>query len=160
MNCPAGAREATLGCAPPAVSREFPRTWLAGLGPAPTRRTGPFLYLRRGGCPHPPEPSPLGEGAERSEADGVRRGGTPGPPGNGPMRASGPTKDRTHLRIHRRGGCPHPPATFPFRGRCRVQRGGWGSQGRHTWAASAFMRQTGARFSTVHPWIVESERGT
>ena len=38
------------------------------------------------------------------------RGGTPGPPGNGPMRASGPTKDRTHLRIHRRGGCPHPPA--------------------------------------------------
>ena len=26
------------------------------------------------------KPSPLGEGAERSEADEVRRGGTPGPP--------------------------------------------------------------------------------
>ena len=34
----------------------------AGLGPAPTRRMGPFLYLRRGGCPHPPEPSPLEKG--------------------------------------------------------------------------------------------------
>ena len=49
-----------------------------------------------------------------------RRGGTSGPPGNGPMGASGPTKDQTHLRIRRRGGCPHPPAvpgdalsTFP-----------------------------------------------
>ena len=39
-----------------------------------------------------------------------RRGGTSGPPGNGPMGASGPTKDQTHLRIRRRGGCPHPPA--------------------------------------------------
>ena len=39
-----------------------------------------FCMFRRGGCPHPPEPSPLGEGAERSEADEVRRGGTPGPP--------------------------------------------------------------------------------
>ena len=26
----------------------------AGLGPAPTRETGPSLYSRRGGCPHPP----------------------------------------------------------------------------------------------------------
>ena len=39
-----------------------------------------FCMFRRGGCPHPPEPSPLGEGAERSEADEVRRGGTSGPP--------------------------------------------------------------------------------
>ena len=53
------------------------------------------------------KPSPLGD-----------RGGTSGPPGNGPMGASGPTKDQTHLRIRRRGGCPHPPVSsrVPFLG--------------------------------------------
>ena len=90
-----------------------------------------LLKTRRGGaCPSRPS-LPLGEGAPvltlgrmRGTVPVIRavrsnrRGGTSGPPGNGPMGASGPTKDQTHLRIRRRGGCPHPPVSsrVPFLG--------------------------------------------
>ncbi len=47
-----------------------------------------WLYRANAPSAHTaPQPSPLGEGAERSEADEVRRGGTPGPPAGRPVSA-------------------------------------------------------------------------
>ena len=56
----------------------FPRLAL------PSKRSQ-CAYRRRGDPCGRPQPSPLGEGAERSEADEIRRGGTPGPPAGRPV---------------------------------------------------------------------------
>ena len=75
----------------------------AGLGPAPTIRTGGFQICRRGGCPHPPAPNRVSF-------------------------LGGPASVRP-LRCNRSGSflfagaapCGRPRA-FPFRGRRRAKR--------------------------------------
>ena len=72
-------------------NRREPRR--AGQCPAPTKKKDRFRIRRRGGYQPPAleisatveaarKPSPLGEGAERSEADEVCSGGYTGPPGS------------------------------------------------------------------------------
>ena len=76
----------------------------AGLGPAPTLKTGGFQICRRGGCPHPPVPN--------------RVSFLGGPASVRPLRK------RRNIYGFAVGAAISRPQAFPFRGRCRAKRGG------------------------------------
>ena len=76
-------------------------------GNGPGYESGPFQPQGRTVCAC----GPLRSSAPtaKSEDSRISQGRHTGPPGNGPLGASGPAKDQTHLQIRRRGGC-QPPA--------------------------------------------------
>ena len=76
-------------------------------------------YRRRGDPCGRPQPSPLGEGAERSEADEVRRGGTPGPPAGRPV--SGPYEKEGTASSLPQGRVYSPTRTKGFLPFCRAR---------------------------------------
>ena len=76
----------------------------AGLGPAPTLKTGGFQICRRGGCSHLPVPN--------------RVSFLGGPAGVRPIRK------RRNASGFAVGAAISRPQAFPFRGRCRAKRGG------------------------------------